>query len=128
MHLLERESIVDKIFVNQMEFYGYHGVFPEENRLGQRFVVDLIIETDLSAAGLSDQLDDSINYGELYGVCKEVVEGEQYNLVETIAEQIASRVLTQFSNVQFCTVKVFKPDPPIPGHYKSVAVEIKRGR
>lgn len=119
---------MDKIFVNQMEFYGYHGVFPEENRLGQRFVVDLIIETDLSAAGKSDQLDDSINYGELYGVCKEVVEGEQYNLVEAIAEQIASRVLTQFSNVQTCTVKVFKPDPPIPGHYKSVAVEIKRGR
>lgn len=128
MRLRERESIVDKIFVNQMEFYGYHGVFPEENRLGQRFVVDLIIETDLSAAGKSDQLDDSINYGELYGVCKEVVEGEQYNLVEAIAEQIASRVLTQFSNVQTCTVKVFKPDPPIPGHYKSVAVEIKRGR
>lgn len=128
MRLLERENIVDKIFVNQMEFYGYHGVFPEENRLGQRFVVDLIIETDLSAAGKSDQLDDSINYGELYGVCKEVVEGEQYNLVEAIAEQIASRVLTQFSNVQTCTVKVFKPDPPIPGHYKSVAVEIKRGR
>ncbi len=128
MRLLERENIVDKIFVNQMEFYGYHGVFPEENRLGQRFVVDLIIETDLSAAGKSDQLDDSINYGELYAVCKEVVEGEQYNLVEAIAEQIASRMLTQFSNVQTCTVKVFKPDPPIPGHYKSVAVEIKRGR
>lgn len=128
MRWLERENIVDKIFVNQMEFYGYHGVFPEENRLGQRFVVDLIIETDLSAAGKSDQLDDSINYGELYGVCKEVVEGEQYNLVEAIAEQIAARVLTQFSNVQTCTVKVFKPDPPIPGHYKSVAVEIKRGR
>lgn len=128
MRSLERENIVDKIFVNQMEFYGYHGVFPEENRLGQRFVVDLIIETDLSAAGKSDQLDDSINYGELYAVCKEVVEGEQYNLVEAIAEQIASRMLTQFSNVQTCTVKVFKPDPPIPGHYKSVAVEIKRGR
>ena len=128
MRLLERENIVDKIFVNQMEFYGYHGVFPEENRLGQRFVVDLIIETDLSAAGKSDQLDDSINYGELYAVCKEVVEGEQYNLVEAIAEQIASRMLTQFSTVQTCTVKVFKPDPPIPGHYKSVAVEIKRGR
>ena len=128
MRWLERENIVDKIFVNKMEFYGYHGVFPEENRLGQRFVVDLIIETDLSAAGKSDQLDDSINYGELYGVCKEVVEGEQYNLVEAIAEQIAARVLTQFSNVQTCTVKVFKPDPPIPGHYKSVAVEIKRGR
>lgn len=128
MRWLERENIVDKIFVNKMEFYGYHGVFPEENRLGQRFVVDLIIETDLSAAGKSDRLDDSINYGELYGVCKEVVEGEQYNLVEAIAEQIAARVLTQFSNVQTCTVKVFKPDPPIPGHYKSVAVEIKRGR
>lgn len=124
----ERVNIVDKIFLNQMEFYGYHGVFPEENRLGQRFAVDLEIELDLSKAGESDNLADSINYGELYEICKGIVEGRTFKLVESIAEHIASEILTQYKQIHFCTIKVYKPDPPIPGHYKSVAVEIKRGR
>ncbi|MDQ0220875.1 dihydroneopterin aldolase [Peribacillus cavernae] len=119
---------MDKIFVNQMEFYGYHGVFPEENRLGQRFVVDLEIELDLSKAGGSDNLEDSINYGELYSICKDIVVGKTFKLVESIAENIASEILSKYKEIQFCTLKVYKPDPPIPGHYKSVAVEIRRGR
>lgn len=119
---------MDKIYVNQMLFYGYHGVFPEENRLGQRFSVDLIVETDLKQAGLSDELDQSINYGELYKLCQEVVEGKPFKLVEAVAEQIASRCLTEFPRANTVTVKVIKPDPPIPGHYHSVAVEITRSR
>ncbi len=111
-----------------MEFYGYHGVFPEETRLGQRFVVNLTVETDLSKAGRSDSLEDSINYADLYQTCKEIVEGEPYKLVEAVAEKIAEAVLERFSTVELCHIKVIKPDPPIPGHYKSVAVEITRGR
>jgi 7,8-dihydroneopterin aldolase/epimerase/oxygenase len=119
---------VDKIHVNQMEFYGYHGVFPEETRLGQRFAVDLTVELDLSRAGKSDELQHSINYADLYQVCKDIVEGKPYKLVEAIAEKIAGTILDQFSLVEACHVKVIKPDPPIPGHYKSVAVEITRSR
>jgi 7,8-dihydroneopterin aldolase/epimerase/oxygenase len=119
---------VDKIHVNQMEFYGYHGVFAEETKLGQRFGVDLTVEMDLSKAGNSDDLEDSVNYGELYQVCREIVEGKPYKLVEAVAERIASAILEQFALVQACHVKVIKPDPPIPGHYKSVAVEITRSR
>lgn len=124
----ERVNKMDKIYVNEMEFYGYHGVFPEETKLGQRFKVDLVIETDLSKAGSSDDLNDSINYGELFNVCKEIVEGKPFKLVEALAESITASVLQQFPSVEACTVKVIKPDPPIPGHYKSVAVEIKRSR
>lgn len=119
---------MDKIHVNQMEFYGYHGVFPEETRLGQRFGVDLTVELDLSKAGQSDDLEDSINYADLYHACKEVVEGIPYKLVEAVAEKIAALILERFSLVEACHVKVIKPDPPIPGHYKSVAVEITRSR
>jgi 7,8-dihydroneopterin aldolase/epimerase/oxygenase len=119
---------MDKIFVNQMEFYGYHGVFPEETKLGQRFVVDLMVLVDLRKAGESDDLEHSVNYGELYRVCKEVVEGKPYKLVEAVAEKIAETVLTQFTLVTEVTIRVIKPDPPIPGHYRSVAVEITRGR
>ncbi|MDF2787238.1 dihydroneopterin aldolase [Neobacillus niacini] len=119
---------MDKIFVNQMEFYGYHGVFPEETKLGQRFVVDLMVLVDLKKAGQTDELEYSVNYGELFQVCKEVVEGKPYKLVEAVAEKIAETVLGQFTLVSEVTIKVIKPDPPIPGHYQSVAVEITRGR
>ncbi|MFC0023963.1 dihydroneopterin aldolase [Neobacillus cucumis] len=119
---------MDKIYVNKMEFYGYHGVFPEENRLGQRFIVDLAVSVDLSMAGKTDELEFSVNYGELYQVCREVVEGKPYKLVEAVAEKIAVSILSSFPLVNDVTVKVVKPDPPIPGHYKSVAVEITRGR
>lgn len=111
-----------------MEFYGYHGVFAEENRLGQRFIVDLVVSVDIKKAGETDDLTFSVNYGELYQVCKEVVEGKPYKLLEAVAEKIASSVLTVFPLIVDVTVKVIKPDPPIPGHYKSVAVEITRGR
>lgn len=111
-----------------MEFYGYHGVFPEETRLGQRFAVDLTVELDLSKAGKSDDLNESINYADLYMVCKDIVEGKPFKLVESIAEKIAGTILERFRLVEACHVKVIKPDPPIPGHYKSVAVEITRSR
>ncbi|MGD6845689.1 dihydroneopterin aldolase [Bacillus infantis] len=119
---------MDKIYLNNMKFYGYHGVFPEETKLGQRFAVDVIVETDLEKAGKSDNLADSINYGEIYHVCKEVVEGKPFKLVEALAEKIAAEMLGQFPAISIVTVKVIKPDPPIPGHYDSVAVEITRGR
>lgn len=119
---------MDKIYVNQMEFYGYHGVLPEETRLGQRFIVDLVVETDLKKAGLSDDLKYSISYVDLYQVCQVLVEGTPYKLIESVAENIASQILEKFGKVSSVTVKVIKPNPPIPGHYESVAVEIKRSR
>lgn len=119
---------MDKIYVERMEFYGYHGVFPEENRLGQRFAVDLTVSLDLKKAGETDDLDYSVNYGELYQVCKNIVEGKPYKLVESVAEKIAGSLLQQFPLIAEVQVKVIKPDPPIPGHYRAVAVEITRGR
>ncbi|UOY91442.1 dihydroneopterin aldolase [Ectobacillus sp. JY-23] len=119
---------MDKIFVKEMEFYGYHGVFPEETRLGQRFKVDLTVHLDLRRAGMTDDLSESVNYGELYQLCEKIVQGKPYKLVESVAESIATEVLHQYESIQSCTVKVIKPDPPIPGHYREVAVEITRSR
>ena len=119
---------MDKIYLNNMEFYGYHGVLPEENRLGQRFVVDLMVELDLSKAGKTDDLSETVNYAEVYNLCRDIVEGKSYKLIEAVAEQIAEKVLEQFNKIVTCTVKLIKPDPPIPGHYRSVAVEINKTR
>mgnify|MGYP001199826590 CR=1 FL=1 len=119
---------MDKIYLNEMEFYGYHGALPEENRLGQRFIVDLMVELDLSKAGKTDDLSETVNYADLYSLCKEIVEGKSYSLIEAVAEQIANNILTHFEKINSCTVRLIKPDPPIPGHYKSVSIEITRKR
>ncbi|WP_377887125.1 dihydroneopterin aldolase [Alkalihalobacillus sp. R86527] len=119
---------MDKIHLSGMKFYGYHGVFPEENKLGQRFYVDLVLEADLSKASESDDLNYTVNYAEAYNTTKEIVEGEPRKLVETIAEEITKAIFKSFHIVEACTVKVIKPDPPINGHYDSVAIEMKRER
>lgn len=129
MLCLEKEDTkIDKIYVNGMEFYGYHGVLAEETKLGQRFRVDLMVELDLSKAGETDDLTHTVNYAMLYNRCKEIVEGQPFKLIEAVAENIAKEILSTFKAVQTCTVKLIKPDPPIRGHYKDVAVEITRGR
>ncbi|WLV24780.1 dihydroneopterin aldolase [Aciduricibacillus chroicocephali] len=117
---------MDKIILEGMQFYGYHGLFPEENRLGQRFNVDLELYTDTSKAGRTDDMNDSIHYGHAYEIVKQIVEQEIVNLIETVAERIAAALLEHFDELQACRVKVIKPDAPIPGHFKFVAVEIYR--
>ncbi|MFD2706344.1 dihydroneopterin aldolase [Salibacterium lacus] len=117
---------MDKIFLKGMEFYAYHGVFPEENKLGQPFCVDLVLEADLKEAAAEDNLEKSVNYAEAHQAVKTVVEEKCYNLVETIAEEIADEVLHAFSIVKTATVKVKKPNPPIDGHYEYVAIELTR--
>ncbi|GAA0320601.1 dihydroneopterin aldolase [Bacillus carboniphilus] len=119
---------MDKIYLNRMAFYGYHGVFSEETKLGQRFYVDLVLEVDLKKAGVTDDLNETVNYAEAYKLCQEIVEGTPYKLVEAVAENIAQGLLKKFQKVNACKVKVIKPDPPIPGHYDHVAVEITRER
>ncbi|QQK74301.1 dihydroneopterin aldolase [Salicibibacter cibarius] len=119
---------MDKVFVTGMKFYAYHGVFPEENKLGQRFIVDVVLEADLRAAADRDDIGKSVDYGEVYEVTKQVLEGRTYQLVESIAEKVAEQMLNTFSIVERTTVKVIKPDPPISGHYDHVAIEIVRSR
>lgn len=118
----------DKIYLNQLAFYGYHGLFPEEKKLGQRFLVDVILFLDLSVAGNSGAMHDSVHYGEVFETIEQIVEGESIDLIEELTERIAKLILDKFSLVEALTVKVTKPDPPINGHYASVAVEIYRER
>ncbi|MEN2766698.1 dihydroneopterin aldolase [Ornithinibacillus xuwenensis] len=117
---------MDKILLTNMQFYGFHGLLPEENKLGQRFNVDLELFLDTRNAGLLDEMEQSIDYSKAYQHVKKIVEGKAKNLIEAVAETIAEDLLTSFHLLQACRVKVIKPDPPIPGHYESVAVEIYR--
>jgi len=118
----------DRIILQGMVFYGYHGVNPEERELGQRFIVDLELEKDLSAAGLSDDLTQTVNYASAYKLAREVVEGQPCNLIETVAERLATALLSHLS-IDGVRVRVRKPWAPVKGSVMdSVAVEIVRKR
>jgi dihydroneopterin aldolase len=118
---------MDKIILQGMEFYGYHGVLSEERSLGQRFIVDLELELDLRPAGKSDDLELTINYAKVFELVESVVRGNPRRLIESVAEDIASAVLEQFP-VAAATVRLKKPQAPVPGHFASMAVEIRRAR
>ncbi len=119
---------MDYIHLRDMQFFGYHGVLPEETKLGQRFRANVSLAVDIKRAGETDALEDTVSYVGVYDICKEIIEGTPFKLIEAVAESIATRILTQYEGQVFgCRVEVVKPDPPIPGHYKEVAVEIVRG-
>lgn len=120
---------MDYIHLKDMEFYGFHGVLPEETKLGQRFRVNVSLAVDVKVAGETDELEHTVNYAEVYDLTREIVAGKPFKLIEALAETIASRILKSYTEqVKGVRVELIKPDPPIPGHLREVAVEITRGQ
>ena len=115
----------DRIILSNMVFYGYHGVFEAEKELGQRFEVDVELVTDLSIPGQTDDLEQSINYVDVYTIVQDIVEGRTYNLIEAVAENIAGEILSAHS-VEQVVVRVRKANVPIGGVISHVEVEITR--
>lgn len=113
---------------SQMAFYGYHGVFPEERRLGQRFFINLELDVDFEQAIETDDVTYSVNYGDVYQVVAEIVEGGPYNLIETVADRICLQLLEQFLRVSGVRVEVLKPSAPIPGVFGNVSIQLERRR
>ncbi len=125
---IRRLTDVDRISLQSLECYGYHGVFPEENKLGQRFVVDLDLDIDLARAGKEDDLFATVNYAEIAERVKYIVEGPPFKLVEAVAETIADMLLREYPLVQEAHVRVIKPNPPVPIHFAGVIITIHRKR
>lgn len=116
-----------KIILNEMSFYGYHGVLPTERIQGQKFLVSLDITMDFDKPAQTDRLEDTICYVKLYEKIKKLVQRERYNILETLAEKIAEIVLEDPQSLEV-VVLIKKPWAPIPGNLEYVGVEIKRGR
>ncbi len=118
----------DQISLKQMQFYGYHGLFAEEKKLGQHFIVNVDIFASLKKAGITDDMGASIDYSDVFQKVANIVEGESKNLIEALAEDIATTLLDSFQKIEACQVEVVKPNPPINGHYEAVSVQIYRER
>lgn len=116
----------DLVTLENLTFYGYHGVNPEERQLGQRFVVSLALSCDLRAAGRSDDLRQTINYAEVFRLTRDIVEGPPVNLIETVAERIAAAILANTRATQV-VVRIQKPGAPVKGLANGiVGIEIRR--
>jgi len=116
----------DRILLRGMLFHGYHGVFAEENKLGQKFLVDVDAWVDLRAAGGSDDIGKSVSYAELYEQIKAVVEGPPFKLVETVANGIAQAIFLAHPSITDVRVKVCKPHVAVEGVLDHLGVEIFR--
>ena len=119
--------MTDRIILSGLRAYGFHGVFPEERRDGQEFVVDAELEIDMDAAAASDDLTDTADYGALAARLHDVVTGPPLDLIETLAVRLA-RVCLGDPRVEAATVTVHKPSAPIPLTFEDVAVRVRRLR
>jgi len=117
---------VDRIVLEGMSFSGRHGVRPAERENAQEFKVDIEVEADLSEAGRTDRLEDTVDYSQLRAIARETIEGESVKLLETLAARIASRTLT-VPKVKAVTVRVAKR-PASMAPIEAAAVHISRTR
>src|SRR5687768_4286231 len=102
----------DRIALIGLRVRGHHGVLPEERRDGQDFLVDVVLRLDLRPAAASDEVADTVHYGELAERLSGVVSGEPVDLIETLAERLAAACLS-YDRVQQAEVTVHKPSAPI---------------
>lgn len=119
--------MTDRIELRGLKVRGNHGVFDHERRDGQDFVVDVTVWMDLAAAAVSDDLDDTFDYGALAQRAAEIVGGTPRNLIETVSAEIADDVMTD-ARVHAVEVVLHKPDAPIPLTFADVAVVARRSR
>src|SRR5512133_2663040 len=114
------------IQIENMEFYSFHGHFKEERIVGNKFLVDLTIETDMDLPSASDNLKDAVNYQRAYEIVKQQMELKSH-LLEHIAGRILNALFDELAGIKKATVKVSKLNPPMGGKIGSVSVIISKG-
>ena len=123
--LFTKNNKMGLIRIEDMEFYSFHGHYEEEQIIGNRFLVDLEIETDLEQAGITDMLEDATDYQVAYGIVKTEM-GIKSKLLENIGKRILDSLYQNLKGIKRATVKIKKMNPPIGGKTGSVSVVMTR--
>lgn len=118
---------MDKIKIRNLEIFARHGVYPEENTLGQKFVISAVLHTGTRKAGITDELEYSVNYGEVSHFITKFVEEHTWKLLESVAEHLAQALLLEFPLLERVDLEIKKPWAPIGLPLETVSVEISRG-
>lgn len=119
--------MADRIELDGLEAFGYHGVYDFEKEKGQKFIIDLVVWTDFSVAAASDEISATISYVDLADIAVGVVEGPSLDLIETLAATVADRI-NALAGVIAVEVTVHKPDAPIHHPFTDVRVVARRSQ
>jgi 7,8-dihydroneopterin aldolase/epimerase/oxygenase len=120
--------MADQVFLRGIELFGRHGVTEEERSESQLIELDVEATLDLAPAGQSDDLADTVDYGAMFETCRDVVEKRSLHLLEAIADQVATALLSRFGRLGSVRVTVRKPGVPIDGRVEQAGVTIERSR
>ena len=118
---------MDKIIIKGIEIFAYHGALSEENTLGQKFIIDIEMKKDIKKACEEDSLEETVHYGWVHDDIVELVKNNKFKLIEKLAEEIAKNIINKYK-IEEIRVLIKKPNAPINGIFKYVAVEIVRGK
>ena len=118
---------MDKIIIKGIEVFAYHGALSEENSLGQRFTIDITMRKDIRKACINDTLEDTVHYGFVHDDVVTLTKNNKFKLIEKLAEELAKMIVEKYG-VEEVTVSIEKPNAPINGIFKYVAVEITRSK
>lgn len=118
----------DRIILRDLGFYGYHGLFSEEERLGQRFFIDLECGVDLTAPGETDTIGHTVSYADLYDVVKATFEAKRTKLIEALGHNIVSALFESFDDINWIVIRIRKPEAPIAMVRGEAAIELHRVR
>ncbi len=119
--------MLGKVSLEGLEFHAYHGVYPHERSSGNKFEVDILVETHFADSAFHNELSGTINYEGLYAVVKEEME-KPAKLLETVGHAIATRTLSTFQEAVSVEVKISKFNPPIGGVCRKASVVVSKVR
>lgn len=119
---------MDKISIKGLEVFAHHGVYEDEKKKGQPFVINATIYTDTVTAGLSDQIEDTLDYGKICEFIKNFMISDHFNLLETLTNELARKLLQQYPGISKIDLEICKPEAPIPMKFDTVSIEVSRSR
>ena len=116
------------LFIDNLEVFANHGLFEEENKLGQKFIFDIECALNYKKAMISDEMTDSISYADIAEVVVKTATTNTFNLLERLAGEILKNIFTEFSQIENINLKINKPGAPIKYHFEKCGVEVKVSR
>ena len=119
---------MDTIYIKDLEVFANHGVYPEENKLGQKFVISADLSVDVRMAGLTDELEYSVNYGEVSHTIQDFLQKHTFKLIEAAAEGLAAELFCRYPLIRALRLEIQKPWAPVGLPLRTVSVEIRRSR
>ena len=116
-----------QIKLNGIKYYAYHGCYPEEQLIGNWFLINLVLDTDMEKASKSDDIEDALNYVEVYELVKQEMNIKSH-LLEHVCARILDSIFVHFPQLEQIEVKIAKLNPPVGGQIESVSVSVSQRR